>query len=309
MQNKTLTIIPQSENGLVVEVSENKVNILTSIDIPYNSISKIINNETIVTLDKDNKQLLLHNMDGSFIRSIRVPFGIAMNIKESVVYIGGNARDGEVCYMVDLNSESQTLVNINLPEPMSYEKAVDDILILGNKMLLIDNIVYPKYTFEYDISIPNKPVWLKTIKLPHGRAYENIIKGDMNEDWMIYLSTSNSGWTGDEAHITIEGKYDNTLSSSKKDSIVDICLIDDILYALTDIGLGCFDLRKPELSVGDIVFIEHAFVPDRIVKIDDMRLLLVSKQNYEILDLNNLNYSDESIEEKTLSYSLHFSDK
>ena len=87
-------------------------------------------------------------MDGTFIKSIRVPFGIAMNIKENVVYIGGNARGGEVCYMLDLDSDDQHLQNIELPEPMSYGKAVDDILILGNKMLLIDNIVYPKYTFH-----------------------------------------------------------------------------------------------------------------------------------------------------------------
>ena len=262
------------------------------------------------TLDKDNKQLLLHNMDGSFIRSMRVPFGIAMNIKDSVVYVGGNARSGEVCYMVDLSSEDQVLQNIELPVPMAWGKAVDDILILGNKMLLIDNIVYPKYTFEYDISIPNKPKWVKTIELPHGRPYENIIKGDMNEDWMIYLSTSSSGWTGDEAHITIEGKHNNTLNSSKKDSIVDICLIDDTLYALTDIGLGYFDLRKPKITTGDIVFIEHEIVADRIIKIDHTSILLISKYNYELLDLNNLDYSNESIGERFWSYgSLDLSEK
>ncbi len=309
MKNK-LVIIPQSENGLISEVSENNVNVIVSIDIPYNSISKIINNETIVTLDKENKQLLIHTIDGDFMKSMNVPFGMAMNVKDSVVYVSGNARSGEVCYMVDLDSESQTLENIDLPEPMSYGKAVDDILILSNRMLLIDNIVYPKYTFEYDISMPNKPKWIKTIELPHGRPYENIIKGDMNEDWMIYLSTSSSGWTGDEAHITIEGKYCNTISSKKKDSILDISLIGDALYALTDIGLGYFDLRKPEITTDSIVFIEHEIVADRISKIDHTRLLLVSKYNYELLDLNNLDYSNESIEERFWSYgSLDLSDR
>ncbi len=302
MNTKNLTIIPQQNHGLIVEIVDNAVKILNEFDIPYNSISKIIDNKTIVTLDKSNKQLLIHTIDGTYIKSIKVPFGIAMNVKESVVYIGGNANDGEVCYMVDLASEDQTLKNIKLPVPMAWGKAVDDILILDYKMLLIDNIVYPKYTFEYDISVPNKPVWVETIELPQKRPYENIIKGDMNEDWMIYLSTSSSGYTGDKAHITIEGKYSYTISSSKKSSIFDICLMSDALYVLTDIGLGYFDLNKPNNRADDIVFIEHQNVADRIIKIDSTSMLLVSKYDYELLDLDNLHYSSESIEERSWSY-------
>ena len=303
-------IIPQQNHGLITEVASDGITIIAKFDIPYNSISKIINNETIVTLDKAEKRLLLHNIDGSFIKSIRVPFGMAMNVKEHVVYIGGNAREGEVCYMVDLESKNHAIQNITLPEPMSCGKAVDDILILSNKMLLIDNIVYPKYTFEYDISEPNNPKWIKTIELPHSRAYENIIKGDMNEAWMVYLSTSSSGWTCDEAHITIEGKYNNEISSLKKDSIVDICLVGDSLYALTDIGLGVFDLNEQELSVESIKLIEHERVADKIIRIDDTKLLLVSKYGYEMLDVTQLTYFDGGIEERFWTYgSLDLNDK
>ncbi len=306
-----VTIIPQQNYGLIVEISdEQDITVISKIEIPYNTISKIVDNKTVVTLDKNNQQLLLHNINGSFIESIDVPFGLAMNVKGNIVYIGGNAREGEVCYMLDLSVKEHSLTNINLPVPMAWGKAVDDILILGNKMLLIDNIVYPKYTFEYDISVPNKPVWVETIELPHHRAYENIIKGDINENWMIYLSTSSSGWTGDEAHITIEGKYNNIISSSKKESILDICLVNDKLYVLTDIGLGYFDLNKAEIELDDIIFIEHQNVADRIIKIDDRKLLLVSPYDYELLDLNNLQYTGESIEERFWSYgSLDLSDR
>jgi len=178
MENKIQLVIPQQNSALLVGITGDKIDVGGTIDIPYNSISKIIDNETIVTLDKSNQQLLLHTIDGVFIKSIKVPFGLAMNVKESVVFIGGNANGGEVCYMVDLDSEDQVLQNINLPVPMAYGKAVDDILILGDKMLLIDNIVYPKYTFEYNIANPNKPLWVETVELPEGRPYENIIKGD-----------------------------------------------------------------------------------------------------------------------------------
>ena len=98
-------------------------------DIPYNSISKVIDNETIATLDKSNRKLLIHTIDGVLLKSISVPFGLAMNVKNHTVYIGGNANDGEVCYRVDLDSKDLLLQNINLPIPMGWGKAVDDFAV------------------------------------------------------------------------------------------------------------------------------------------------------------------------------------
>ena len=297
------TIIPQQDRGLIVELAGDRIDVLAEIEIPYNSISKIIDDEIVVTLDKDNKQLLLHNMEGNLIKSIPVPYGIAMNVKEHIVYIGGSAENGEVCYLLDLDSKDYALQNIHLPVDMAWGKAVDGILILDDKMLLIDNIAFPKYTFEYDVSIPTAPRWLKTVDLPERRAYENIIKGDMNRDWMVYLSTSSDGWDGDMAHIGIEGKYENTISSSKEESIRDICLIDDRLYVMTDIGLGYFDLDKANMRNGDIVFVEHRIVADRIVKINDTKLLLVSRYEYELIDLDTVQKLDCTISERFWSYA------
>ena len=309
--NKKLSIIPQSGKGLIVEISDNQVHVLDKINIPYNSISKIIKNETIVTLDKDNKKLLFHNINGSFLCSMKVPFGIAMNVKDTVIYIVGQSREGEVCYLLDLDSKVQTLVNLDLPEPMSYGKAVDDILILGNKMFLIDNIVYPKYTFEYDISIPNKPKWINTIELENNGTYEDIIKGDINEEWMIYLSSSSSGYTGNASHITIEGKTNitltirgNTYNDSQRPFLwfKDICLVGDILYVLTDIGLGYYDLNTPDLDYTDIIFINHKIVAKKIIKVNNKQLLLVNQHGYELLNLEVLDYFKGTIIDKFWSY-------
>lgn len=310
MTNKILTIIPQLDCGLITEISENTVKTITKIDIPYNSISKISGN-TVATLDKDNKKIILYSIDGTYLKSIAVPFGMAMNIKDSVVYVGGNARTGEVCYLIDISKEDPTLENINLPVQMGWGKAVDDILIVGNKMMLIDDIAYPKYTFEYDISNPNEPVWVKTIELPDSRPYEHIIKGDMNDDWMIYLSTSSSGYSGDACHISIEGKRDIVLSvegDKYNDEnrpyfwYKDICLLEDRLYVLTDIGLGYYDLTLQNIDTEDIIFIKHKTVADRIINVDETRLLLISKYDHELLDLENLEYFNGSIMEKFWSY-------
>ncbi|MEA3456352.1 MAG: leucine-rich repeat domain-containing protein, partial [Campylobacterota bacterium] len=303
MRNKTLSIIPQDKHGLIAQVIDNEVKIVGKLDIPYNSISKITANKTIVTLDKGSKKLLLHNLKGEFLDSYPVRYALAMNIKDDVVYIGGNANDGEVCTILDLSAEDPRLVNLELPVEMSWGKAVDDILIVGNKMMLIDNIVFPKFTFEYDISNPAIPEWRETIELPESRPYENIIKGDMNGDWMIYLSTSSNYRSGDKAHITIQGKQrSHTISSLKENSITDICLVDDRLYALTDIGLGYFDLTEPDIIMESIVFVEHQLVAYRILKIDERHLLLLNKYEYELLDLEHIEIFKGTIKEKYWSY-------
>jgi len=298
MENKIQLVIPQQNSALLVGITGDKIDVGGTIDIPYNSISKIIDNKIIVTLDKSNKQLLLHTIDGTYIKSIKVPFGIAMNAKENVVYIGGNANDGEVCYMVDLASESQTLVNIALPEPMSYGKAVDDILILGNKMLLIDNIVFPKYTFEYDISDPNKPVWVETVKLPHNRTYENIIKGDMNKDWIIYLSSASCEEGGYVRYITCHKKRNLTFTfadiecpynSKSVPSFKDIALINDRLYVLTNWGLAYYDLMTPNVKSSDLKFIKQKIFANKILKVNDNMLIVVSEKTYKKIDLNRIN--------------------
>ncbi len=303
-----LTIIPQQDHGLIVEIVDNTVKILHKFDIPYNSISKIIDNKIIVTLDKSNKQLLLHTIDGVFIKSIKVPFGLAMNVKESVVFIGGNANGGEVCYMVDSDSEDQVLQNINLPVPMAYGKAVDDILILGDKMLLIDNIVFPKYTFEYDISDPNKPVWVETVKLPHNRTYENIIKGDMNKDWIIYLSSASCEEGGYVRYITCHKKRNLTFTfaniecpydSKPVPFFKDIALINDRLYVLTNWGLAYYDLMTPNVKSSDLKFIKQKIFANKILKVNDNMLIVVSEKTYKKIDLKHIDLqSTKSISEQ-----------
>jgi hypothetical protein len=296
-------IIPQRDYSLIAEVEGNSIDILGRIDIPYDSTSKIANNGTIVTLDKKNKELLLHTMDGSHLDTFDVPFGIAMNLKENVVYIGGDARNGEVCYLLDLTSDNPILQNIDLPEPMSEGKAVDDILILGDKMVLIDDFSFPKFTFEYNISIPHDPQWVKTIRLPNELPYEKIEKGDMNEKWMAYLTHSSSTFEEDRSHLIVSGKCDIFLTS-ERGSLLDLCLIGDRLYVLTDIGLGYFELNDPNIRTGSIVFIEHKLPANKFLKIDDASLMLVKPYGYELIDLEHPTLFKGSIREKFWSYSV-----
>ena len=177
MENKIQLVIPQQNGALLVGITRDKIDVGDTIDIPYNSISKIIDNETIVTLDKSNQQLLLYTIDGIFIKSIKVPFGLAMNVKDSIVYIGGNANGGEVCYMVDLDSEDQILQNINLPVPMAYGKAVDDILILGDKCFLLIISSIPNTLLNTTLQTPINQYGLKALNCQKADPMKTSSKG------------------------------------------------------------------------------------------------------------------------------------
>ena len=308
MKTKTLTIIPQQNNGLIAEIVNKQIKVLYKFDIPYDSTSKILNNKTIATLDRKNKQLLFHTIEGIFMKSIKVPFSMTMNVKGNVVYVGGHSSKGEVCYMINLDNEPLAIKNIHLPKPMTSGKAVDDILILDDTMLLIDNIVFPKYTFVYDISIATEPVHVQTIQLPHNRTYESIIKGDMNQDWIIYLSSASCEEGGYVRYITCHRKkeliftFENTecrYNSKPVPSFQDITLINDKLYVLTNWGLGYYDLMTDNIKSGDLKFIKPNIVANRILKVNDDILILVSKKTYKIINLDHINLqSSKSILEQ-----------
>lgn len=263
--NKEIIVIPQKEHGLVVNIeADNTIALISKIDIPYKSISKVTQNRKVITLDQKNKLLLIYQMNGEYIKSIPLPFGRTMNVRDNIVYVGGSVGSGEVLYMVDTSCEEYPIKNLKLPEEMVYGKAIDDIVFYENKMYLIDNVIHPKYTFIYDIKTPAEPKWLETISLSSS-ANQHIHKGDVNKDWLVYFSSSSTRGIFDFYFISILGKERISLSANRyykenasmsfmeydqPDDVLgylrfeEIFIIKNILYVLTDIGLVFCDLDR-----------------------------------------------------------------
>lgn len=320
-----IVIIPQDTYGLVVNISEaNYIEEITKLDIPYDSICKVVNNNQIVTLDKKNSQLLIHNFNGKLEHTINVDLDVSytMNTRGSVVYVGGASEKKEKCFLVDISNKKLHIQAIKIPEVMAYGKAIDDIVFLDNKMYLVDNIVEPKYTFEYDISKPTSPVLIRTIHLDYHETYGNIEKAQVNKKWMVYLSTSISGYSGRSSQISVIDTADleadrkfyfKTYNLEKFDGdsyYKDIFLVDDMLYVLTLFGLGYFNLTSDELNTEDIVFIQHNIVTDRIVPIDDKSLILLNKHTFAFLDLENYDtISTDAIKRRRDRYILELEHK
>jgi hypothetical protein len=220
-----------------------------------------------------------------------------------VVYFGGKSshnqtNEGEIFAILNLENKNFKLEKINIPIEVSYGKAIDDILIVKNKLLLVDDIVYPKYLLEYDITDSKNPKHIKTKELDNNGTYEHIVKGDLNDNWLVLLS-STVGRGGSSDHIVIDGKTNGHISVQremqyirdiktdiqKSESFNDICLIDNMLYVLVDSTVYSLDLNN-EISKENLKeFNSKLKSINKIIRAPDMKLILISHDNkYEKID-------------------------
>ncbi len=251
----------------------------------------------------------IHSLKGDLILEKENTNYKAINFKENTVYFGGEyhnglGRDsyskGEMFSVINLEELELKINLIDLPIKIIEGKSIDDILINGNELILVDNIIYPKYLIKYDISLPNNPEHIVTDSLPNNGTYEHIIKGDINCDWMIIYS-STVGRGGSFQHITVSGKthghlalpkyslppyFDEDRLDKEDNSYLykDIALIKNNLYILRTDGLGFINLNK-NIS-------NRKFKPvktdlsniSRIIKSQSDKLIAVNESGYELIN-------------------------
>ena len=254
----SMFIIPLNQKSLICRIENNKIRELGSFAKTIDSKSIIVNDEFICSIDSI---ISVFDIQGNLLKEIKSDFELtSLNSKNKVVYIGGKSSEhetnsGEIFAIIDLDDKDFKLEKINIPIDVSYGKAIDDILIMKNKLLLVDDIIYPKYILEYDITDSKNPKHIETKELDNNGTYEHIVKGDLNQNWLVLLS-STVGMGGSSDHIVIEGKtkghisvhreFDSGIRTEGQDleSFKDICLVDNILYVLVNSIVYSLDLHK-----------------------------------------------------------------
>lgn len=290
-------IIPQSNKSIIARIENDKIQKVGYIDAPYNSKSVITANNQIVSLCFTQKALRIFNLDGKLINEILNIYHKSIACKKNTIFLGGEVTDtryelcGEMCSTINLESSNITLKEIEIPVKIVKGKSIDDILIEGNNLVLVDNVITPKYLFEYDISDPNNPDLKATRVHVSNGTYEHIYKGDINKSWTILLSSTTSSLSGG-THITVRGRTDGILSfryshkSTKKthDSIRDICLINNLLYILRNSGLHYINLDN-SISKFKIKKIKDCLIdqPNRLIKTPCDKLIVLNEQNYALI--------------------------
>jgi len=203
-----LIVLPHPPYCILAEIVSDEVQILRKLNIPPESKNIVLDNGLIVSLAIKHPMLRIFNQEGKMLYRQNVGDYMCLNHKNNVVYLGGShnfVNDGsEMFSILDLSGENYQVIEKEIPVKTVPGKSIDDILILDNSLILVDNVVFPKYIFVYDIGVPANPVHLKTIRLPDNGSYEHIIKGDINDNWLILFS-STSGMGGSSQYITIDG--------------------------------------------------------------------------------------------------------
>ena len=307
-------IIPQAKRSILATIEQETIVPVRHIDIPFESKSLITDNGYIVSLYRTNKKLRVHDLAGNLIYKEDDFCFDALNVKGNIAYLGGKSKDslhqkgcGEIFAIIDLNHFPFKIKQVELPIQLTNGKSIDDILIRNNTLILVDDIVHPKYILEYNIENQDNPSFIKMNCLPRNGSYENIKKGDINTDYMVLFSTT-CGNRGISQHIVVSGKVDQTVKRSisaedllsdefdvkKYWSYKDICLIENILVLVRTDGVGYFDLQSDDLDVDTFHHIETPLPnEDRIIKTPCNQPIAINEHGYHLLKCVNNKWIDQ----------------
>jgi len=203
-----LIVLPHAPYCVLAEIVSDEVQIIRKLNIPPESKNIIIDNGLIVSIALKHPMLRIFNQEGKMLYRQKVGNYRCINHKDNVVYLGGSHTKfndgGEMFGILDLSGADFQVIEKELPITTVPGKSIDDILIYEDSLVLVDNIIFPKFLFEYDISVPSNPVYTNDVVLPNDGTYQHIIKGCMNDDWLILYSCT-VGMNGSSQYIKIDG--------------------------------------------------------------------------------------------------------
>jgi hypothetical protein len=127
---------------------------------------------------------------------------MALAFHRTVLYVGAQGGsfvdpDGrellteEILGLFDFRQGTPVWTPLPLPPHVRrHDKSIDEFLFDGNRMLAIDNIVYPKYILEYDVIVPDRPTLVATHSIPSHGVYEITASASLGTYWLALLSYS-----------------------------------------------------------------------------------------------------------------------
>ena len=187
-------------------------------------------------------------------------------MRNNILFVGGKGKS-EVLGYYNLDVPDPKWNPISIPDELiKYGKAIDDLLLIDNYLVVVDNIVVPKWILKYDISNPVKP-FLSTIQeLDSHGTYEEITKSCHKDNHFFILSNTSSP-AGTIEHISLLdsvfneiGYFSNEIRHKNRNEYLNdsneifyswnsIEVIDNFLLIPSDNkGLGILNLSKIDLN-------------------------------------------------------------
>jgi hypothetical protein len=288
-------------------VNENsKLTKINKIEYPITELYSIENNRFVI-INKDSTQFIFGeyksmNLEIKIIENLPKLFKPkSMKLDNNFIFIGGNWSSGD--YFIIYDIKKRELNQIKIPEKVYFlGKAIDDFLVLNDKVIAVDNLTMPKYLLTYNKKELPKLETVEIFHLKSNGTYEEINKGEINENYLVLLSGTSGGYSNSTAnHITVlkSQDFDKGFSVSNRLKIDsdwnDILLMKDKIYiAGKQNGLGVLKIKehffKKKINRNNGTYFNNKIGKWRIsysektsdhlvklIKFDDDRIILIYK--------------------------------
>ncbi len=151
-------------------------------------------------IEKENKLKLYRKIDLPTDYTVKTTA-----LYKGILFVTGNLGEN-IFGFYDTRSERPQFVPLRVPAEVK-QKMFDDLIVDGNTLLAVDNVVWPKWLVLFDISRPKDPKTLKVVELMEG-VNEHIEKGVVGNNYLV-LFAENSTKGGRRQALQIYSKSEN----------------------------------------------------------------------------------------------------
>lgn len=199
-------VLPRGNNSELACIQAGRR--VRSIPLSYSITSKFFIFENyLVIIVRHGKRIVIDRIEEKaavrllqFDSSRKGTFHAAL-ITKGILFVGGRV-DKEAMWSVDLESESPKLRPIALPDEVrGAGKTIDDFIVSGNQLIAVDDLVFPKYFLEYDISTPTHAACIATHEFEAGTS-EQVIIASGTDNYFVVLSSS-VGMSGSTCKLSL----------------------------------------------------------------------------------------------------------
>lgn len=158
----------------------------------------------LAVLDNTNNCIRLYDIDIAADTVLDIPYQLNAScilMNEEYIFVGGGLQDE---MLIGYHLESKQWLKLEIPDNMRFPgKEIDDLLLNGNLLIAIDNIITPKYVLFYRLDGSSKTDLVDVKRLKHNGTYESIKKGRLSAKYFGLMSSTSSGYSGQSSHVTV----------------------------------------------------------------------------------------------------------
>ena len=245
----------------------------------------------IAILDTTKNTLSLHDIEDASELQLPIPFKIkpiTILLNDDNLFIGGVA-DKEI--LIQYHIQTNKWHSLEIPKEIQmWKRAIDDLLINDRFLIVIDNILMPKYALFYHLNPTRKLIFSHFKSLKLNGTYEEIHQGRISSDYLGLISTTaNHGRICE--HITIYN--DLVLANSFAISV-------DVTWRKTKSNFNDFLFIKDKLVIANkeqgmaIFKIENSYFEES-KRFNEDEVNYKQYENEEVIKLTKIPNNDTKI--------------